>query len=144
MQRIASESASVTTLVSWSVDAEGPLAAMLRTGGDLHRELLDWLRTEFGAAKPVVWTASLEVESQVALPEEMYEEDTILGDFLRAVREYEKEPSKPLNLEAFLAGASNDRALAAALKASDPELRAALLSQAAALGADLLRGEESA
>ena len=133
MQRIATEAAGCTVLVSWQVAAEGPLAGALRTGG-LDRELIEWLRTEFGRAKPAVWTVALDVLTATELPEESYAEDTILGDFLRAVRDQEKEHHKPFNFAAYLPDLSKNRALAATLEPTEHDTREALLREATLLG----------
>ncbi len=74
---------------------------------------------------------------------ELYEEDTILGDFLRAIREHEESPARALNLATFLPDLGKHRALASALQAVDRDERRVLLQEAAALGLDLLSGEES-
>jgi hypothetical protein len=141
MQKIASEASGANVLVRWRVKADGPLAGMLRSGG-LDRELLEWLRTEFGRTRPAVWAVSLDVESGATLPEELYEEDTILGDFLRAVREHEQDQALALDFARFLPDMGKNRTLASAIQSGESVSRAALLHESAVLGADLLRGEE--
>jgi 3',5'-cyclic AMP phosphodiesterase CpdA len=140
MQRIATEAGGCTGLVSWQITTAGTLAGALRTGG-LDRELLEWLRTEFGRAKPPVWTIALEADSPATLPEESYTEDTILGDFLRAVRAQEQERHRPFLFTQYLPDLSKNRALAAVLESADGDTRESLLQEATLLGADLLRGE---
>ncbi len=142
MQRIASEAGGATVLVNWVVRGGSGLTRQLR-GGELGRELVDWLRTEFGRAKPTVWTADLEAQTAEAIPDELYEEDTILGDFLRAIREHQQNPSRAMNLTAFLPDLGRDRALASALQTVDRNERQTLLDEAARLGWDLLSGEET-
>jgi DNA repair exonuclease SbcCD nuclease subunit len=142
MQRIASEASGCTVLVSWSVRASGSLVRSLRNG-NLARELIEWLRTEFGRAQPAVWATQLRAESTETIPEELYEEDTILGDFLRAVHEHEQTPSRPLNLAAFVPDLGKDRSLASSLQSVDSGARRELLAEAALLGMDLLSGEET-
>jgi DNA repair exonuclease SbcCD nuclease subunit len=142
MQRIAGDSGSQACLVRWDVQAAGALDASLRND-QLNAELVDWLRTEFGRAEPPIWTVAMEVASAEALPEDLYEEDTILGDFLRAVRDHQERKDLQLDLSTFLPDLGKQRALAAALGGVDTEQRAALLQEAAVLGVDLLQGEES-
>jgi hypothetical protein len=142
MQRIASEAGGAAVLVSWEIQGCDTLVRQLR-GGDLSRELIEWLRTEFGRAKPPVWTTTLQTQVSDTIPDELYEEDTILGDFLRAIREHEQEPSRTLNLATFLPDLGKNRALASALQAVDRDERRTLLQEAARLGLDLLSGEES-
>ncbi len=142
MQRIASEASGCTALVSWTVHATGPLVRSLRSGA-LSRELLEWMRTEFGSAQPPVWATGLQVETTETVPSELYEEDTILGDFLRAVLDHEQNPSKALNFSAFVPDMGKNRSLAASLQGVDAGARRDLLEEAAILGVDLLSGEES-
>ncbi len=142
MQRVQAEAGGVATLVSWQVTAEGSSAGSLRSGS-LKRELVDWLRTEFGRAQPPIWTVGLEIEAATPVAPELYDEDTILGDFLRAVREAEEQPDRPLNLSPFLPELGKQRALAAALRDVDAAQRRELLQAAALLGSELLRGEEA-
>ncbi|HPM83291.1 MAG TPA: DNA repair exonuclease [Candidatus Anammoximicrobium sp.] len=142
MQRIASEAGGAYVLVSWEVQGCETLVRQLRKG-DLARELIDWMRTEFGRAKPAVWTTTLTAPISATIPAELYEEDTILGDFLRAIREHEETPARALNLGAFVPDLGKHRALASALQAVDRDQRGALLREAAVLGLDLLNGEQS-
>jgi DNA repair exonuclease SbcCD nuclease subunit len=140
MQRIATEASGSTVLVAWTVQTDGELAGTLR--GGLGQEITDWLRSEFGQAQPAVWTVSLDVESTLGVSEELYEEDTILGDFLRAVREHQQNGKLELDFGALLPDMSNHRAFRTSLQSVDRDTRGALLEEAAVLGTDLLRGEE--
>jgi hypothetical protein len=142
MQRIASEAGGAAVLVAWQVQGGEALVRQLRRG-ELGRELIEWLRTEFGRAKPPVWATGLETQASETIADELYEEDTILGDFLRAIREHEQEPSRTLNLAAFLPDLGKNRALVSALQAVDRDERRTLLHEAARLGVDLLSGEEA-
>jgi hypothetical protein len=105
--------------------------------GSLAGELLGALRGEFGSGRPAAWSLSLEVEAAEALPSPWYEQETILGDFLRAVRQYQMNPADPLELESYLAESQLAGALAAAA-APTGEARQRVLREAALLGADLL------
>lgn len=140
MQRIVAEAGSSSILVAWQIETEGTLASQLR--GGLDHELLDWLRTEFGRAQPAVWTTELTVASSAELPEESYEEDTILGDFLRAVRQHQQDQRRPLDLATYLPQRGKDRTLATVFDSGEDATRSDLLEEAAALGTDLLRGED--
>jgi DNA repair protein SbcD/Mre11 len=140
MQRIAGEANGCSILAAWQIETDGALASGLR--GGLDRELLDWLRTEFGRAQPVVWTTELTVKTSSELPEESYEEDTILGDFLRAVRQHQQDGRQPLDFAMYLPDRGKNRTLAAVFETGEDVTRQSLLEEAAALGADLLRGED--
>lgn len=141
MQAIASETTEGAALVRWNVQCSGNLAANLRTGG-LDKELVDWLRTEFGRAKPAVWTTELSLGGGTELSEDLYDEDTILGDFLRAIREFEKDPSRKLDFSPFLKSKQAKAAVDTALQLSGHLPRSVLLQEVAEHGVDLLRGAE--
>jgi DNA repair protein SbcD/Mre11 len=142
MQRIASEGGGAAVLVAWQIQGCDALVRQLRRSG-LDRELIEWLRTEFGRAKPPVWTTGLQAETAESIAAELYEEDTILGDFLRAIREHEETPTRTLSLAGFLPDLGKNRALASALQAVDRDERRMLLQEAARLGLELLSGEET-
>jgi len=140
-------------LVSWTIAGSGPLLAQLRRGTPAA-DLLSLLRKEFGQGSPAAWSTSLEIEPSAVLNPEWYEQKTIRGDFLRAVRQYQMDPAQRLDLEHLLgkpyaagAGATGLASAAAgetaaAAEVSDPAVRERVLSQAALLGVDLLSGEE--
>src|SRR4029079_19832701 len=55
---------------------------------DLAAEWQDWLRKEFflSGTKPSLWTHTVELD-QPELPEAWFEEESMLGDFLRNLKE---------------------------------------------------------
>ena len=147
-ERIHSLTAGSKTdlLMTWTIGGSGPLLAELRKG-KLRGELLEWLRIEHGLSSPIVWTVGIELEPQNALPASLYEQETILGDFLRALREFELDPQQPLNVESLLADASTMYPWSAAglfsqaVAIADPATRKRVLHEAALLGMELLGGE---
>ena len=120
---------------------QGPLVGQLRRGG-LAAELLGWLRSEFGFGPPAAWSISLEAERAMAIPPEWYEQDTIRGEFLRAVRRYELDGNEPLDLTRFLSESQLAGTLAGTTDLSDESTRRQVLREAAILGVDLLTGKE--
>ncbi|MEO1972759.1 MAG: hypothetical protein ABGX07_14465, partial [Pirellulaceae bacterium] len=74
------------------------------------------------------------------LPAAWYDEDTILGDFLRSVRRMQAD-NEPLGLEEFLEDRSQADALADEAVLNDATQREQVLRDVAILGADLLRPE---
>ena len=76
------------------------------------------------------------------LPPEWYEQETIRGDFLRAIRQFEVNQAEPLGLETYLSEAHLAGAMAPAAALADEAVRRAVLRDAAWLGVDLLSGEE--
>jgi DNA repair protein SbcD/Mre11 len=126
-------------LISWTIAGDGPLSAELRRG-KLRGDLLEWLRIEHGLSSPVVWPVGIEVEWHSALPPALYEQETILGDFLRAVREFEIDPQLPLDVESLLPE-QHAGLLPQAFAITDKATRQRVLREAALLGRELLGGE---
>ena len=100
-----------------------------------------WLRGQFGHATPAAWTVSLEAESPAAVDPQWYEEETMLGEFLRNVRELTMTSSEEIDLAKYLDPLPAE--LAAQLEIRDTEDRAAVLQRAATLGTELLSGDPS-
>lgn len=129
-------------LVTWSIGGSGPLLTELRRG-KLRGELLEWLRIEHGLSSPVVWTVALEIAPTAALPPALYEQETLLGDYLRELQAYETEGGAALAVEAILAGSAAGEGLARSVAIADAAARRRVLHEAALLGVDLLSGEEA-
>lgn len=144
-QRMASaiDSAVQTDLlISWTVLGEGPLQRQLRRGR-LAGELIEWLRAEYGFGPPAAWSISLRAEPTASLPQELYEQETILGDFLRTIRQLQMNPDDPVELESYVAEKHLAGTLGSAMAVPDATRRNRVLREAALLGVDLLSGEET-
>ena len=141
MHTLLEASPATALLVSWTVAGQGPLPGQLRHG-KLAAELLQWLRSDYGYRSPAAWSMSLEVEVSETLPPEWYEQETIRGDFLRAVRQLQMNPAEPLALESYMAETHLAGALGTAGAFSGKAARDRVLREAAALSVDLLSGEE--
>jgi DNA repair protein SbcD/Mre11 len=128
-------------LISWTVAGRGPLLGSLRRGR-LAADLLDRLRSDYGYRQPAAWSVSIEVELSETLPPEWYEQETIRGDFLRAIRQLQMNAEEPLALEHYLAETHRAGTLAAGVAFPGGPARDEILREAAALGVDLLSGEE--
>ena len=128
-------------LVAWSIGGHGPILAELRRG-KLRGELLEWLRIEHGLSSPIVWTVRLDAAPDAAVPPALYEQETLLGDYLRELRAYETDPARPLAVESLLAGTFAGESLASSVVIADGTARRRVLHEAALLGVDLLSGEE--
>ena len=127
-------------LVTWTIGGSGPLMAELRRG-KLRGDLLEWLRIEHGLSSPVVWTVGIELETQNVLPASLYEQETILGDFLRAVREFELDPQQPLEVESLLAEGQAAGLFSDAVRIADAATRKRVLHESALLAVELLGGD---
>jgi hypothetical protein len=133
---------AISLLVSWTVAGRGPLVAQLRRG-QLAADLLAWLRNDYGYRRPAAWSVSLEAEVSETLPPEWYEQETIRGDFLRAVRHLQMNADEPLGVEQYMAEAHLAGTLAGAVTLAGKTARDRALREAAVLGARLLSGEEA-
>jgi len=129
-------------LVRWTIAGSGPLLARLRDGG-LADSLLKRLRDDFGHGPPAAWSVGIDVEPTAMLPGEWYEQETIRGDYLRALREIETNPAAMIDLARDLPDDASLAQLRAELPIGDQAKRRRLLHEAALLGVDLLTGEES-
>lgn len=130
-------------LMRWTVAGSRSLAARLRSGS-LSTDLVARLRDEHGAKRPAAWTVALQARSTGDLPAELYDEQTLLGEFLRTVRHYRDDPGQPLDLAALLAERHRSGELAALARVADPAARRRVLAEAAALGVELLSPREAA
>lgn len=136
--RLQHENGGRHLLVGWDISVSSGEA--LHSIGDAE-ELLQWLRRDYGHGTPSAWTVKLTVRPPRAYPQSWNDEDTILGDFLRAADKYRKADGRELNLLPFteehegLPG-STETLLAEVSGSSRMET----LDQATLLGVELLRG----
>jgi len=139
MQGLVESSPQRHSLVSISIAGGGPAVALRR--GGLADELAASLRKEFGQLSPAAWTVSLSKDSPADAPSAWYEEETILGDFLRAVRDL-KENDDDIDLQPFLSPRHEAGTVSSMVSLNNKTQRAAVLRDVALLGVDLLRREE--
>jgi len=130
-------------LVGWDIAVSD--GESLHSIGD-GEELLQWIRREYGHGSPAAWTTHLSVRPPRNYPKSWQDEDTILGDFLRAADKHRKTDGRELNLLPFTEEQSTDghpgiAGTTANLLAEVPSSsRMDVLDQATLLGVDLLRG----
>jgi DNA repair exonuclease SbcCD nuclease subunit len=136
MEKLQAKEPGVDHLVSWEIRGTGPLVNRLRPGG-LADEMLTDLRRKFGERHPSAWSVSLECAAPLSVPAEWYDQETVLGDLLRQVREFELDDSLPFDLRPFLPEGLGSDPLAAIANVRDGE-RGELIGRAAKLGVDLL------
>ena len=141
LRTIAATAPGVDQLVFWIIAGAATSAAPLRRGA-WTGELLTRLRNEAGVASPAAWSASLAVESPGA-PGAWLDQDTLLGDYLRAIEDRQSDEDAELDLTPYLGGRPAAGALAAAQRLGEDARRQRVLRKAAMLGADLLSGEET-
>lgn len=89
-------------MISWIVDCPGgPLPVDLRNSA-VGDQLLEEFRNDFGVEPPVCWSISITPTIPELLPNSVYDQKTILGDYLRAVQHLQSHPYDPINLGSFL------------------------------------------
>ncbi len=128
-------------LVRWILAGPHALLSSLRHG-KLGTELLSRLRNDYGQKRPMLWSLALEDDRTAPLPDTYYAQQSVLGEFLRTVHEFETTPTEKVSLDHYLPKRHQTGSIAAAVKLDDPELRAEVLRSVAHLGMDLLQGEE--
>ncbi|TWT79238.1 putative metallophosphoesterase YhaO [Planctomycetes bacterium CA13] len=125
-------------LIGWDISITS--GEDLQAIGDVE-ELRTWLRREFGSGAPSAWTASLVVRPPKQYPKSWTDEDTILGDFLRAADKFDKSNGREINLLPYTEEVSGVVGTTASLLADvSPTVREEILDQATLLGVELLRG----
>jgi hypothetical protein len=143
MQALMAAAPEKTLLVRWTIDCPTSLVGGARQSG-LMADLLAMLRAEYGRRTPAAWSISVAAESASELPENWYDQQTLLGEFLRAVRALEASGATPPDLHRYVPDHLRSGLSAASLSLADPALRAAALHETAQLGAELLRPSEVA
>lgn len=136
--RLHHESGGRHLLISWDIS--------LGDGDTLHSigdvgELVQWVRREYGHGSPSAWSARVTVRPPRKYPKSWHDEETILGDLLRAAERHRKLEGRDLSLFPMSeehAGISDTTATLLAEVSSSS--RTELLDHATLLGVELLRG----
>lgn len=130
-------------LIGWDIAVSS--AESLHSVGDAE-DLLRWVRREYGHGAPSAWTAELRVRSPRQYPKSWQDEDTILGDFLRASDKFRANDGRDVSLLPFteehgegdLVGLNST--MTSMLTDVSAATRAEVLDSATLLGVDMLRG----
>jgi hypothetical protein len=89
-------------LINWLIDVPpGQLAHHLRRSG-LTADLLSELRAMYGQDEPMTWSVAISVLVPEQLPKSHYEQQTILGDFLRSVKHFQDNPQELIHLGGYI------------------------------------------
>jgi hypothetical protein len=124
-------------LVVWSIVCRGQLAWTLHQRAN-HQRLRESLRSRSKDDRR--WTMSIEMEPS-DVPAEWSEEDTVLGEFLRAVERFRENPESWRELAARLPEGPERDELLRELSTADDQQRQHIWRCVATWGADLLRGD---
>jgi DNA repair exonuclease SbcCD nuclease subunit len=136
--RLQHEAAGRHLIIGWEIVAENG-EALASLGND--EALLTWVRREYGHGTPAAWSTSLKIRPPQKYPKSWYEEDTILGDYLRIAADARKGDGKSLNLLPMTEEHPGLASGTATLLAEIPQARRGeTLEQATLIGVELLRG----
>jgi hypothetical protein len=127
-------------LVHWQISANERVTRDLRSGKSA--ELLAHLRAVHGTKNPAAWSTAVDAGASV-VPSERFEEETLLGEYLRSTQHYREHAEESLRLEAFLTERHLAGNLSPLADLCDPAERTRVLAEAAALGFELLSPTET-
>lgn len=99
--KIAADTNDMTVLINWHLVTSGEFNPATHNR-EWSAELLEWLRDEFGRSDRGIWSVQLKIDPPSSLPAGWYEEDTILGEYLRAIGRYQSDDSLKLALHDYL------------------------------------------
>ena len=124
-------------LTKWQVSTTGDYNSRLRNP-EWKSELLAWLRDEFGQSACGLWTVELQIDPPRSLPADWYEEETILGDYLRAIGTFQGDTAMALSVSEYLPDCPVEDEWLSALGRIPVESRELILKKAALAGVDYL------
>lgn len=141
VKQLKAEAESRPLIVTWKLRGGRHLAGPAGRR-ELAGELQNWLRKEFflSAGKPAVWTLAVELD-QPELPDAWFDEESMLGDFLRNLKEFAQSPASEVSLAPQVPPHHRLPALAKLTEWTEDEYRSVLLD-AALTGAQLLGAAE--
>ncbi len=134
--RILAENGGRPFLIEWQITAPGPAMPQQVVDQFTRR-----LRQEFAERDPWAWTTRIEWQPPSEYPEAWYEEDSLLGEFLRAAKNYQTGPDA-FDLRRMLPAQLPDERLAALAGPLTEAQRKQLWGRVVALGVEQLRAEE--
>ncbi len=138
VKQLRSENDERLLLVRWKLRGSGKLGSTQRRR-ELASELLGYLRSEFASGKTPVWSVSVDIDA-AETPAAWYEEDSMLGEFLRVSSRWQQDDVTP-DLSAEIPEAFREHELAEMLAISETS-REQVLAEAVILGSQLLGGNE--
>jgi exonuclease SbcD len=141
VKQLRAEADSRPLIVTWKLRGGDHLAGPAGRR-DLAAEWQDWLRKDFFLAnnRPVLWTQAVELD-QPELPEAWFEEESMLGDFLRNLKILEGTSPGELRLGNDIPDHQRGPALASLVQWTSEEYRN-VLYEAGLTGAQLLGAGE--
>jgi len=142
MESLISDSSRCAHFVSWHVTGQGPVIRALQNG-TLLNETLRQLRDQYGRRDPIGWTLEIDIEPSVQFAPALFEQDSILGSFLRSWQRQQESGVASMEWRKFLPENPAEGSALTRLALTEPRDIGLIGRQAAALGVDLLSGEET-
>ncbi|HMP79540.1 MAG TPA: hypothetical protein PKD54_08820, partial [Pirellulaceae bacterium] len=141
--QLVNDNPDETLLVSWQVTATGEYRPQWRRYEQCE-EVLHWLRREFcSSGDGGLWSVDFRSDPPTSLPQGWLEEDTILGDYLRAIARYQSDPSLNLALHEYLPPTVHEDKLLAAARIIGAD-RQSILAAANMTGIEYLAAQREA
>ena len=128
-------------LVTWEVNDDGSLGRELRQL-PANEAFLETIRREADSKSQNIHSIALR-SLRASVPSSLFDEDSILGDFLRAVRDLQQSGDRTLDVRSYLPDTPAARKLAESLHLDSPVARQQLLREVTTMGIDWLSGGES-
>ena len=123
-------------LTRWYFTTEGAFNPRIRKP-QWTAEILEWLRDEFGRGDTGLWSTEVKIEAPKNLPSTWYEEDTILGEFMRVVARHQSDQDLKLNVHQYMPQTFKGDSLAS-IGQVDRSVRDSVLRQTAMVGIEYL------
>jgi DNA repair exonuclease SbcCD nuclease subunit len=134
LKEIRPDRAGLLTLVRWSISCHGSLSRELRQ--DTVRDSVLASISDASGDSNVV-SVLIEPEDR-PVPADRFEEETILGDFLRKVRELEQDHGRVIDLIEYLPESPVKHELVSLVRLSTPAEHKRILERAIMLGMEFL------
>ena len=138
--KISREAPQQNAILHWHLLTTGDLNPSFRQA-ERRTELIDWLRAEFGAENQgCLWTTSISIEPPKRIPGKWFDEDTILGEYLRAIGRFQKDDRIGISLQEFLPP-QFEKSSYAEMAHVRQDQRADILNESVLLGLDYMATE---
>ncbi len=125
-------------LISWELNDDGELGRELRQLQG-NEAFLEMIRREADSSSLKTYSIAVSSHRQ-SVPSTMFDEDSILGDFLRVVRDLEESGDATLDVNSYLPDTAAAKKLAESLHLKTPAARRQLLRDVTTMGIDWLSG----
>ena len=140
LEQLRSEASGLPLIVTWQITQTENSAAAMRTALQ-SGQFLARLQRQFGKGASPVWSDSIAPNAVSNATESTFDEDTILGDFLRELADFQQHNKTSLDLSSLIPAAYRSGELATIATTTDDQQIHNILRDAADLGANLLSGD---